>query len=99
MTLELRKTSPEPLSPTPFDIPQSFKAVMGNGMQVVIFEDPRLPLVSPRLAFNSGDIHEPAGDTRLTRAVAAMPTEGAENYTSRQLAERVERLGANLSTR
>ena len=96
MTLDLRKSAPDPLAPVSFDIPQPIQTVLANGLQVVIFEDERLPLVSYRLAFNSGDINDPPEATGMTSAMASMLTEGTENYTSRQLAEKIERLGAGI---
>lgn len=96
MTLDFRKSAPEPLAPVLFDIPQPAQAVLANGLQVIIFEDERLPLVSYRLAFNSGEINDPEGDTGMTSAMASMLTEGTENYTSLQLAEKTERLGASI---
>jgi len=66
-------------------------------LKVVLFEEKRLPLVSFRLAFLSGDAADPKDCIGLTSAVASMLTEGTENYSSRELAEKVERLGASLS--
>jgi zinc protease len=91
------QTPPTPLAPTSFDIPQPFRTRLDNGLELVLFEDSRLPLVSYRLAFRSGDIHDPAGKTGLTSAVASMINEGTVSYTSRELAEKVERLGASLN--
>lgn len=71
--------------------------MLDNGLNVVLFEDKRLPLVSYRLAFHSGDINDPSGHTGLSSAIASMLTEGTESHTSRQLAEKIERLGAGLS--
>ncbi|MFM9904223.1 MAG: M16 family metallopeptidase [Pyrinomonadaceae bacterium] len=97
MTPELRKNAPAPLAPVSFDIPQPYQTTLENGLRVVIFEDNRLPLVSFRLAFYSGEIYDPAGSTGLTSAVASMVAEGTENYTSLQFAEKIERLGSNIS--
>ena len=97
MTPELRKIAPAPLAPVSFDIPQPIQATLDNGLRVVIFENERLPLVSFRLAFHSGDINDPKNAVGLTSAMASMLTEGTENYTSRQLAEKTERLGASIS--
>jgi zinc protease len=96
MTPELRKYPPAPLAPVSFDIPQPFQTTLDNGLRVIVFEDDRVPLISYRLAFDSGDIHDPAGWTGLTSAMTAMLTEGTENYTSVQLAEKIERLGASI---
>ncbi len=92
-----RKTAPEPLAPVPFNIPQPFKTTLANGLRVVIFEDRRLPLVSYRLAFMSGDAHDPKDSIGLTSAMASMLTEGTQNYSSLALAEKIERLGASIS--
>lgn len=88
---------PEPLAPVSFDIEKPFETTLDNGLRVVVVENPRLPLISLRMAFMHGDIHDPRGWTGLASAVAAQLTEGTENYTSRQLAEKVERLGASIS--
>lgn len=71
--------------------------MLDNGLNVVLFEDKRLPLVSYRLAFHSGDVNDPSGHTGMLSAIASMLSEGTEDYTSRQLAEKIERLGAGLS--
>ena len=96
MTPELRKSVPEPLAPVKFDIPQPLQTTLDNGLRVVIFENERLPLVSYRLAFHSGDINDPTGGTGMTSAMASMLTEGTESYSSLQLAEKIERLGASI---
>ena len=93
----IRKTAPEPLAPVPFNIPQAFKTTLDNGLRVILFEDKRLPLVSYRLAFVTGDAHDPGDAVGLTSAMASMMTEGTLNYTSSQLAEKIERIGASLS--
>lgn len=96
-TQGIRRTPPEPLAPIPFNIPQAFSTTLENGLRVVIFEDTRLPIVSYRLAFMSGDVNDPRDAVGLNSAMASMLTEGTESYSSRALAEKVERLGASLS--
>jgi len=97
MTAELRNTPPGPLETVAFEIPIPYQTTLENGLRLVIFEHDRLPLVSYRLAFHSGDIHDPADSTGLTSAVTSMLTEGTAEYTSLQLAEKTERLGASIS--
>lgn len=92
-----QKTAPEPLAPVPFQIPQAFETTLPNGLRVVIFENERLPLVSYRLAFFSGDAHDPKDHIGLTSAMTSMLTEGTEEHSSRELAEKIERLGAALN--
>lgn len=97
MTPELRKSAPEPLAPVAFEIPKPVQTTLDNGLRVVIFQDERLPLVSYRLAFHSGDINDPKDARGLTSAMTSMLTEGTSEYTSLQLAEKIERLGASIS--
>ncbi|HXH69231.1 MAG TPA: pitrilysin family protein [Pyrinomonadaceae bacterium] len=97
MIEDFRKNAPAPLAPIPFDIPQPFETELANRLKVVIFEDSRLPIVSFRLAFRSGNIDDPTDSKGLTSAMTSMLTEGTKSYTSRQLAETIERLGASVS--
>lgn len=97
MTPELRKSAPAPLAPVAFEIPKPIQTTLDNGLRVVIFQDDRLPLVSFRLAFHSGDINDPKDFTGLTSAMTSMLTEGTSEYSSLQLAEKIERLGASVS--
>lgn len=97
MTQAIRKTAPGALEPVPFQISQPYITQLDNGLKIVIFEDKRLPLVSFRLAFLAGDTTDPIDTIGLNSAMAAMLTEGTANYSSRELAEKIERLGASIS--
>jgi zinc protease len=92
-----RATAPAPLAPLPFQIPSAFSHSFSNGLKLIHFEDKRLPLVSYRLAFFSGDAQDSVDNIGLASATASMLTEGTEAYSSRELAEKIERLGASLS--
>ncbi len=94
---ENRATAPAPLEPVPFNIPNAFRTTLPNGLRVVIFDDERLPLVSYRMAFLSGDAADPEERRGVTSAMMSMLTEGTEAYSSRELAEKIERLGASLN--
>src|SRR5688572_24203666 len=97
MTQAIRKTAPQPLAPAPFNVPLPYTATLDNGLRVVIIDDARLPLVSYRLAFLSGDSQDPADQGGVTSAMASLLTEGTESYSSKELAEKIERLGASVS--
>ena len=97
MIEEFRKSAPEPLESITFEIPKPYETALSNGLKIVIFENNRMPLVNFRLAFFSGDADEPKNSTGITNALASMLNEGTQNYSSRQLAEEIERLGANIS--
>src|SRR5437870_13670029 len=88
---------PPPLAPRPLNIPEPVETVMANGLRLLIVEDRRLPLVSFRLAFRSGDANDPANLPGLSDMMSHLLTEGTETRTSREIAENVERLGATLT--
>ncbi|MDQ3799279.1 MAG: insulinase family protein [Acidobacteriota bacterium] len=97
MNEEFRKTAPAPLNPRPFSIAAPFETALSNGLKVVVVEQRRLPLVSFRLAFRSGEINDPQDAIGLTSATTHLLSQGTEKRSSRELAEAVERLGASLS--
>ncbi|MEZ5425642.1 MAG: pitrilysin family protein [Pyrinomonadaceae bacterium] len=97
MNDEFRKTAPTPLDAVPFNISQPFETRLENGLKIVVFEEKRLPLVSFRLGFPTGDINDPADHTGVNSAMAAMLNEGTKNRSSRQIADEIERLGAGIS--
>ena len=94
---QFRQQAPEPLPPRPITIPSASEATLGNGLKVVIVEDNRLPLISYRLAFRSGDAHDPAGIPGLTDLLTGLLIEGTEARTSKEIADEVGRMGATLT--
>ena len=97
MNEDFRKAAPAPLAPKQFEIAKPFETVLPNGLKVVVFEDKRLPIVSYRLAFRTGDINDPKDATGLTGAVTSLLNDGTKTRTSKQLSEEIERLGASIS--
>jgi zinc protease len=93
---EFRRQAPAPLPPSEIRIATPFQTTLQNGLALVIVEDKRLPLVSYRLAFRTGDAHDPPGLPGLTDMMAGLLTEGTTSRTSRQIAEEVESMGATL---
>ncbi|NNE97520.1 MAG: insulinase family protein [Pyrinomonadaceae bacterium] len=97
MNEDFRKSIPAPLEAIPFDIPRPYETELANGLKIIIVEDSRHPIVTMRLAFRSGEIDDPKGLNGLTSAMTELLNEGTGKYSSRELAERIENLGANLS--
>jgi zinc protease len=93
---DFRRTAPAPLPSSEIKIPTPYQTVLPNGLTLVVVEDRRLPLVSYRLAFRTGDAHDPTELPGLTDMMAGLLTEGTTSRTSRQIAEEVERMGATL---
>ncbi|HEX8456696.1 MAG TPA: pitrilysin family protein [Pyrinomonadaceae bacterium] len=91
-----RREPPAPLAPRPLNLPTPVETTLANGLHVVFVENPRLPLVTYRLAFRTGDAHDPPALPGLTDILTGMLNEGTETRTSRQLADDVARIGATL---
>jgi zinc protease len=94
---EFRRRPPEPLRPRPLNLPGAEESTLANGLRVLLVESRRLPLVSFRLAFPTGDAHDPADRPGLTDLMTGMLSEGTQTRTSRQIAEEVARIGATLT--
>src|ERR1051326_842302 len=92
-----RREMPAPLAPRPLNLPDAWATTLENQLRLVLIEDRRLPLISFRLAFRSGDANDPKTLPGLTDMMSHLLSEGTETRTSRQIAEEIERLGATLS--
>src|SRR2546430_7329321 len=87
---------PPPFPARPLKLPTASETTLSNGLVVVVAEDSRLPLVSYRLAFRTGDAHDPPELPGLMDMLTGLLTEGTESRTSREIADEVARLGATL---
>lgn len=94
---QFRQQAPAPLPPRSIKLPTASETTLSNGLTVVLVPDTRLPLVSYRLAFRTGDAHDPPELPGLTDLLTGLLTEGTESLTSRQIADQVARMGATLS--
>ena len=83
--------------PRPLNLPVPEELGLANGLRVVMVRSERVPLVSLRLAFRTGDSYDPPELSGLTDIMTHMLTEGTATRTSRQIAEEVARLGATLA--
>src|SRR6185436_16637599 len=92
-----RRNMPPPLAPRALNIPDAVQTRLANGLELVMIEDKRLPIISFRVAFRSGDAHDPSHLPGLTDMMTHLVSEGTDTRTSRQIAEEIERLGATLS--
>lgn len=92
----LLRTPPPPLPTRPIKLPTAHETTLPNGLVVVVVEDQRLPLVSYRMAFRTGDAHDPGELPGLMDMLTGLLTEGTDTRTSREIADEVARLGATL---
>ena len=90
------KQQPAPLPARPIKLPTAYETILPNGLAVIVVEDSKLPLISYRLAFRTGDAHDPPQLPGLMDMLTGLLTEGTESRTSREIADEIARLGATL---
>jgi zinc protease len=90
------KQQPAPLPARPIKLPTAYETILPNGLAVIVVEDSRLPLISYRLAFRTGDAHDPPQLPGLMDMMTGLLAEGTQSRTSREIADEVARLGATL---
>ncbi|MFO7728790.1 MAG: pitrilysin family protein [Desulfonatronovibrio sp.] len=71
--------------------------VLPNGLQVVIDQDERFPLVSMRLYVRAGSAYEQSGQEGISHFLEHMVFKGTEKRGPGQIAREVEEAGGNLN--
>lgn len=79
------------------DLPAYTRAVLPNGLVVLIMERPGDPLVHTRLTIRSGSAADPAGKEGLAALTATLLTTGTPTRTAEQLAAEIDFTGGQLS--
>lgn len=80
------------------NLPRPVETVLPNGINLMILEDHRFPLITVQFDINgAGPMYEPAGQPGLAAATARLLSEGTKSRTSKQIAEQIDSLGASLS--
>jgi zinc protease len=79
-------------------LPKPVEAKLDNGLTVLVLEDHRLPSISAQLLIRgAGGLSDPANMPGLAGATATMLKEGTTTRSSKQIAEEIDGLGANLN--
>lgn len=68
-----------------------------NGLEVVLIDDARFPLVTARLNFAAGSKFDPQDVPGLSEAVATLLTEGTKTRNSRQISQEIDGIGGSLN--
>jgi zinc protease len=72
--------------------------VLANGLLVVVVENPTADIVATRCFLKGGTRIEPADRAGLVHLAASLITRGTLSYSSQEIAEQVESIGASLGT-
>jgi zinc protease len=94
-TLDRTKAPDTPPIPG-YKLPPVFETKLPNGLNVLLVEDARFPLVTARLTFMAGSKYDPKDAPGLSEAVASLLTEGTKTRNSRQISEETDSLGGAL---
>jgi zinc protease len=79
--------------------PRPTRLKLKNGMNLLVLENHRLPLVSMELVVDgAGSAQDPPGKSGLAAFTAEMLDEGAGGLTALELSAQVDQLGAELQT-
>ncbi|HEX6371592.1 MAG TPA: pitrilysin family protein [Longimicrobium sp.] len=82
----------------PYTLPPVDEFRLANGLRVVAVRQSAVPLVTARLILDAGAEHDPAARGGLAVLTANLLPEGTATMPGPELAERMERLGAEFQT-
>ncbi|MCI0338056.1 MAG: insulinase family protein [Acidobacteria bacterium] len=77
-------------------LPKPYETKLGNGMQVLVLEDPELPTFSMQMVFLSGGMNDQNGQEGTAQYVATMMREGTKTRSSKQISEDIDKLGSTI---
>jgi zinc protease len=87
---------PAPTALRPVRFPAFVTGRLANGMDLIIVERHKQPVVTVTLAVQGGAIHEPADRVGLSGMVAELLTKGTAQRTADQLSAQVEGAGGSI---
>jgi zinc protease len=92
-------TSPPPAAPLrPVGFPRFVTARLPDGMDVIVVEQHKQPVVTVSLAVQGGSSYEPADKVGLADMVAELLTKGTTTRTADQIAAQVEGAGGSIGS-
>jgi zinc protease len=80
-----------------YKLPPIERSKLPNGLEVILIQDARFPLVTARMNFAAGSKFDPKDIPGLSEAVASLLTEGTKSRTSRQISEETDSMGGALN--
>ena len=95
-TVDLTKM---PVTPPlePYKLPPAFETRLANGMEVILVNDARFPVMQLRLGFRSGEQFDPPEIVGLADTVAALLKEGTAAHSALEFAEALADIGGSLN--
>ncbi|MDH5196772.1 MAG: insulinase family protein [Gemmatimonadota bacterium] len=88
---------PAPMPLTKLGFPPFREARLRNGLDVILVENRRLPVVSIQFSIPTGSVHDPAGKRGVAEMVSDLLTKGTATRTAEQIAAAIEGVGGSLN--
>jgi zinc protease len=92
-----RSKVPDAGTPPAPKFPEVEKAVLGNGLRIMVVPRPSVPLVNFQLVVDAGYSSDPKGAAGTARLASTLLTEGTATRSSLQISDALRDLGAALS--
>jgi zinc protease len=93
-----RTVEPKPTAESTYDPPKIQRAKLSNGMEVLLVENHKLPLVQLNLVLKSGWANDPTDKPGTASLTAELLDEGTTTRNALQISDAVRDLGAELTT-
>ncbi|KAM3097728.1 M16 family metallopeptidase [Phormidesmis sp. 146-35] len=74
------------------------RTVLNNGIVVLVVENPSADIIAARIFVRSGSRWESPQQSGLSHLVASVITKGSQQFSSLEIAEQVETIGASFNT-
>lgn len=92
-----RQAPPAPLPAREMVFPAFAETTLPNGMRMIVVENRALPVLDVDLYVSTGSAADPRGKRGVASMVASLLDKGTPTRTARQIAERIEGVGATIS--
>jgi zinc protease len=92
-----RQAPPAPLPLRPLEFPGFRETTLPNGLRLIVVEHHAQPVANVNLYVQGGSASDPAAKLGLADLTATLLTKGTPTRTAKQIAERIEGVGGNLS--
>ena len=89
---------PPPLDSNEFNLPTITENVLDNGLQVVVIEQPNMPIISLDMYFAGGSTAAPQDLPGLAGMTGALISRGTETRSAQDLAGAIEQVGGALGS-
>ncbi len=93
-----RSKPPKPKQPKDLVFPEYFDTTLGNGINLLVIENNKIPSVSIRLVFKNAGSFQDNGNAGIASVTAELLTKGTHTRSAMQIADEVDFYGASLSS-